>query len=362
MVDAPIPRPHIIGHNARNAAMNAAKDELRNKLGTKDYDKGFEREVTPEDEIRNLIHSNPRLPKPTMAEQETSTADRVRNIKKATSLSIVSSDHAVEDSPNASHINENLGKSVAMMAVKTLGKRKSITDSRSRPLGKRMRRRYVYEEVNTDPYTVAKGDTLSSIAKRLNTTVDALAADNNIKDVNKISIGQKIVSKPVAPIPAPRLSSRMPAPAERAMSQNPANAKPSVGGLRLPTTPNRDLGSSAGPVSGTYRDANTISPQNKADQDAAYADRIAQADAEAAVKGAEMNAYVKNPPRADASPSLGMGLSKYAEKFRQNLVKENESEIADGSSDEENSPKEKNRKPEKRGNLVTINAKINDNK
>ena len=215
MVDAPIPRPHIIGHNARNAAMDAAKDELRNKLDTKNYDKGidfdfedFKKEKTPEELIQDIINGNPRLPPPTMAEQEMSTADRVRNIKKAGSLSIVSSDHAVEDSPNAGHINENLGKSDAFSAVKTLGKRKSITDGRSRPLGgKRTRRRYVYEE-----------------------------------------------------------------------------------------------------------------------------------------------------------DALRMGPSKYSELFRQNLVKENESEVADGSSDEENSPKEKNRKPEKRGNLVTVNPKLNDNK
>lgn len=215
MVDAPIPRPHIIGHNARNAAMNAAKDELRNKLDTKNYDKGidfdfedFKKEKTPEEQLRDLIYKNPTVEPPTMAEQETSTADRVRRIKKAGSLSIVSSDHTIEDSPNAGHVNENLGRSVAFSAVKTLGKRKGITDGRSHPLGgKRMKRRYVYEE-----------------------------------------------------------------------------------------------------------------------------------------------------------DALGMGPSKYTEKFRQNLVKENESEITNGSSDEENSPKEKNTKPEKRGSLVTVNAKINDNK
>lgn len=216
MVDAPIPRPRLPSRMpVDNAAMNSAKDELRNKLDTKNYDKGidfdfedFKKEKTPEELIRDLIYKNPRVEPPTMAEQETSTADRVRRIKKAGSLSIVSSDHTIEDSPNAGHVNENLGRSVAFSAVKTLGKRKGITDGRSHPLGgKRMKRRYVYEE-----------------------------------------------------------------------------------------------------------------------------------------------------------DALGMGPSKYTEKFRQNLVKENESEITNGSSDEENSPKEKNTKPEKRGSLVTVNAKINDNK
>lgn len=44
-------------------------------------------------------------------------------------------------------------------------------------------------------YTVKKGDTLSSIAKRYNTTVDKLVKDNNIKDKNKIYVGQKLIIK-----------------------------------------------------------------------------------------------------------------------------------------------------------------------
>lgn len=39
-------------------------------------------------------------------------------------------------------------------------------------------------------YTVKAGDTLSGIAKKYNTTVDKLAKDNNIKDINKIYAGQ----------------------------------------------------------------------------------------------------------------------------------------------------------------------------
>jgi LysM repeat protein len=41
-------------------------------------------------------------------------------------------------------------------------------------------------------YTVKSGDTLSKIAGRLGTTVDALAAINNISDPNKLSIGQNL--------------------------------------------------------------------------------------------------------------------------------------------------------------------------
>ena len=44
-------------------------------------------------------------------------------------------------------------------------------------------------------YTVKKGDTLSSIAKKYNTTYQKIAADNGIKNPNVISIGQKVVIK-----------------------------------------------------------------------------------------------------------------------------------------------------------------------
>lgn len=48
-------------------------------------------------------------------------------------------------------------------------------------------------------YTVVKGDTLSSIARKYNTTWQALAKLNNIPDANKIYIGQKIVISGEAP-------------------------------------------------------------------------------------------------------------------------------------------------------------------
>lgn len=39
-------------------------------------------------------------------------------------------------------------------------------------------------------YTVVKGDTLSRIARRFKTTVDTLVRINDIKDPNKIYVGQ----------------------------------------------------------------------------------------------------------------------------------------------------------------------------
>ena len=42
-------------------------------------------------------------------------------------------------------------------------------------------------------YKVVKGDTLTKIAKKFNTTVSNIAALNNIKNVNLIYVGQVLV-------------------------------------------------------------------------------------------------------------------------------------------------------------------------
>lgn len=47
----------------------------------------------------------------------------------------------------------------------------------------------------TVTYTVKRGDTLSAIAKKYGTTVKQIAADNNIKNVNLIYVGQKLKIK-----------------------------------------------------------------------------------------------------------------------------------------------------------------------
>ena len=48
-------------------------------------------------------------------------------------------------------------------------------------------------KVSKKTYIVVKGDTLSKIAKRYNTTVDALVKANNIKNRNVIHVGQELV-------------------------------------------------------------------------------------------------------------------------------------------------------------------------
>lgn len=47
----------------------------------------------------------------------------------------------------------------------------------------------------TTTYTVKSGDTLSAIAKKNGTTVNTIVRDNNIKDPNKIYVGQKLIIK-----------------------------------------------------------------------------------------------------------------------------------------------------------------------
>lgn len=46
---------------------------------------------------------------------------------------------------------------------------------------------------STTTYTVVKGDTLSQIAAKFKTTIQAIATANNITDVNLIYVGQKLV-------------------------------------------------------------------------------------------------------------------------------------------------------------------------
>ena len=45
------------------------------------------------------------------------------------------------------------------------------------------------------PYIIESGDTLDTIAKKFNCTVEELQKWNNIKNVNQIDVGQKLVIK-----------------------------------------------------------------------------------------------------------------------------------------------------------------------
>ena len=50
-------------------------------------------------------------------------------------------------------------------------------------------------DAETITYTVKENDNLTKIAKEYNTTVEKIAADNDIKDVNKIYVDQKLIIK-----------------------------------------------------------------------------------------------------------------------------------------------------------------------
>lgn len=175
MSDTPFPLSRTDGIVARDRATANAKNVIKTKLMNKDYDKGFpvgqpdsqkltniskdtsirsldRPNVMQKQSIEDIINSTPPDPSTFPAEKiippgtKTTRGTTIAEKKYTSKLAIVSSDHEVEDSPNAAHVNESLGKSVAMTAVKTLAKRKSITDGNSRPLSGNMKSRYVYEE------------------------------------------------------------------------------------------------------------------------------------------------------------------------------------------------------------------------
>lgn len=64
----------------------------------------------------------------------------------------------------------------------------------------------------TVTYTVKSGDTLSEIAEKYNTTVEKLAAKNNIKDIHLIYVDQVLVIEGTAPTAAPAATTEESAP------------------------------------------------------------------------------------------------------------------------------------------------------
>ena len=85
-------------------------------------------------------------------------------------------------------------------------------------------------------HTVRRGDTLSALAKKFNTSVDKIAKANNIKDPNRIMVGQKLTvpdsfERPRAP------AANRPAPSSGGNRPDGFDARP-AGGARGPAVDN----------------------------------------------------------------------------------------------------------------------------
>ena len=76
--------------------------------------------------------------------------------------------------------------------VKTIGNHKFGYLTSEDPLYKNKKTTVAQNPKSFVYHTIKSGDTLSKIAKQYKTTVDKIAKDNNIKDTNKIRIGQRI--------------------------------------------------------------------------------------------------------------------------------------------------------------------------
>ena len=77
----------------------------------------------------------------------------------------------------------------------------------------------------TVTYTVKSGDTLSEIAEKYNTTVEKLAAKNNIKDIHLIYVDQVLVIEGTASTAAPAATTEETAPvATETVEEAPAAA------------------------------------------------------------------------------------------------------------------------------------------
>ena len=88
-------------------------------------------------------------------------------------------------------VKVNSEKNTAVKDRRPANKAAASVDS-SKPVGSHKKLRPAETKITGNSYTVKYGDTLSKIAKRANMTVKELAEINNIADVNKIFVGDKI--------------------------------------------------------------------------------------------------------------------------------------------------------------------------
>ena len=108
----------------------------------------------------------------------------------------------------------------------------------------------------TVTYTVKSGDTLSEIAEKYNTTVEKLAAKNNIKDIHLIYVDQVLVIEGTASTAAPAVTTEETAPVATETVEEAPAATTTYEAPAAPATPAAESNTAvASTVSGSEAEA-----------------------------------------------------------------------------------------------------------
>ena len=108
----------------------------------------------------------------------------------------------------------------------------------------------------TVTYTVKSGDTLSEIAEKYNTTVEKLAAKNNIKDIHLIYVDQVLVIEGTASTTAPAATTEETAPVATETVEEAPAATTTYEAPAAPATPAAESNTAAAStVSGSEAEA-----------------------------------------------------------------------------------------------------------
>ena len=108
----------------------------------------------------------------------------------------------------------------------------------------------------TVTYTVKPGDTLSEIAEKYNTTVEKLAAKNNIKDIHLIFVDQVLVIEGTASTAAPAATTEESAPVATETVEEAPAATTTYEAPAAPATPAAESNTAAAStVSGSEAEA-----------------------------------------------------------------------------------------------------------
>lgn len=141
---ATTPQPNADGAlSIKRAAEQAAEDRLRKASGMSpsEMDKAF----IPEARMKKLCEVVKRVRQEALEEQKVTP----QGYQKKQRLSIVAPDHKVEDSPNARHLEEVLGRS-NMSQLKVVSDKAGAINGGARPMSQRTPGRYLYGEENSE--------------------------------------------------------------------------------------------------------------------------------------------------------------------------------------------------------------------